>query len=210
MLQILLGLMALIFAVAGDGDSDDSGDDSGDDDGDDKTDSGDEADLGEAGKRALKAERAERKAADKRAKAATTAMEKLQKQVDDAAAANDSEQDKAVKQAAKDATKAAATTYGARILNAEILAAAAGKLVTPADAIGLLDRTEFDPDADPDDLRASINSAIDQLLKDRPYLRADKVSGSADSGAKPKPASTDDKLTPKERIIRGYEQNKKQ
>jgi hypothetical protein len=218
MLHILLGLLALIFAFDGTGGSggdakDDGGDgsDSGDEGSDDDDDADDDDEkLGAGGKKALTDERKARKAADRRTKKAEAAAAKLQKQLDTASDASDSDQEKAIKDAAKSARSEAATAYGARILESEILAAAGGKLVTPADAVGLLDLTEFDADADPEELRASIGDAIDQLLKDRPYLRAEKVSGSADGGAKPKPAKTDDKLSPKERIIRGYEQNKKQ
>ena len=199
MLHILLGLLALIFALPA-GDEPDT-EPKPDPEPDPEP---DEDDLGEAGKRALTAERKERKAADKRAKAAEAKAEKAQKALDDAAAANDSDQEKAIKAAAEEAKKATAATYGSRIIRSEVISAAKGKMVTPADAVGLLDLTEFDPDADPDELVTTINAAIDQLLQDRPYLRADKTPGDGDGGAKPKPASKDEKLTPRERIRRGY------
>lgn len=208
MLHILMALfgLALLFdggggASGGDaGGSEGGGDggDGGDDTGDDGADEGDESDLGDAGKRALDAERTSRKAADKRAR-------KAEKDLATALAATQTDAEKATATAVDEAKKEVATGYRNRILEAEVLAAAGGRLHNPADAVAFLDLSDLDPDTDPTELRATITGAIDAMLKERPYLRSPKTSGDADGGAKPKPATDGKDLTPTQRMSRAYE-----
>lgn len=74
-----------------------------------------------------------------------------------------------------------------RVLKADVKAVAAGKLSDPADALKFLDLTEFEADNDGNFSEAEIASAIDDLLKAKPYLSAQggkRFQGSADGGAK--------------------------
>lgn len=174
---------------------------------------GDPEALGDAGKRALDSVRAEEAAARATARAekkrADDAEAKLAELVEAGATDQEKELTAARKDAAKEATEATAAGYQQRILESEVLAAATGKLTTPSDAIGLLDLDQFDADEDVDKLRTALGTAIDALVKERPYLRSGKVEGEGDGGAKP-PAKTDDKnLTASQRMARGYGTNTK-
>ena len=138
------------------------------------------ADLGDAGKKALDAMKARYKAERDARKAAETALAAAQdaKTGDDAAAA--------MAKAQRDAEAAATTKANQRILRSEVRAAATGKLADPKDALVFLDLEQFevgtDGDVDPDE----IATAIDDLIKARPYLAAATVKrfqGTGDNGA---------------------------
>lgn len=125
---------------------------------DDITDGG-EDELGDAGKKALdrmkaklKAERAARLAAEAKLNETTPAddAERIQREAD-----------------AKAAAKA-----NARILSAEVRAAAAGKLSDPSDALTFIDLSQFDVDDDGSVDQDEIASAISDLLTKKPYLAA--------------------------------------
>lgn len=62
-----------------------------------------------------------------------------------------------------------------KIVRSEVIAAAAGKLANPRLAPRLLDLTEFEVDEDGDVDVASINAAIDRVIKENPYLRGGKA-----------------------------------
>lgn len=99
-----------------------------------------------------------------------------------------------------------AATYQQRILRTEVLAAATGRLVNPADAVALLDLSTFD--VDDAELSDTLGAAIQELLAERPYLASgngSKPTGSADGGAKPPAPVDDDNLTPTQRMRRGYQ-----
>lgn len=135
------------------------------DDVDERVDGEDE--LGDAGKQALdrmkaklKAERERRIAAEQ--KAAATADQ------DDAARVR------------REAEAAATAKANARIVKAEIRAAAAGKLADPADALAFLNTNDFEVDDDGDVDADEIAAAIDDLLRRKPHL-------AAQGGARPKP-----------------------
>lgn len=168
--------------------------------------------LGDAGWKSLHEERQSRKEADRVAAAAEKRAKAAEARLAEIEAEGQSESEKALAEAAAAAAdKATADTtalFAARILKAEVLAAAAGRFSNPADAVALLDLSEFDVDAEPADLRATLKSAMDELLKERPYLRAGKVEGEGDGGAKPK-ALTDDNMTPTERLHRAYDKSSK-
>ncbi|MER7799008.1 hypothetical protein ABTX71_01620 [Streptomyces parvulus] len=78
----------------------------------------------------------------------------------------------------------------ARIIRAEVKAAAAGKLADPADAYRFLDLTQIEVDADGNVDAEEVADAIDDLLKSKPYLAAQggstkpRFQGTADSGAR--------------------------
>lgn len=169
--------------AGGDGSGDGSGD-GGEGSGD-----GDPADLGEAGKRAIAAEREAAKAAqkaqrdtEKRLKAAEAELAKFRD-------ADKTELEKQVevvrREAAAAATVEATKTFNRRLLEAEVKGAAAGKLSDPADAVRLLDLDDFAVADDGTIDTKPIVKAIEQLLKEKPYLSAGdprRPSGSADQG----------------------------
>jgi hypothetical protein len=167
-----------------DGDADgDAGDDaggagdggSGDQDGDG---------LADAGKKALDAERKARREAAKKLKAAEAELAELKaqgaakKDGDDAQAAAD--------QARRDAETAATTKANARILAAEVRAAAAGKLADPSDAARYLDLSEFEVGDDGSVDAEAITEAISDLINKKPYLaaKAQGFQGTGDGGAR--------------------------
>lgn len=74
----------------------------------------------------------------------------------------------------------------ARIIRAEIRAVAAGKLADPKDALIHLDVSTFDVDEDGEVDSDEIAEAIDELLKNKPYLAAataKRFQGTGDGGA---------------------------
>lgn len=167
-----------------DGDADgDAGDDaggagdggSGDQDGDG---------LADAGKKALDAERKARREAARKLKAAEARVAELEaqgaakKDGDDAQAAAD--------QARRDAETAANAKANARILAAEVRAAAAGQLADPSDAARYLDLSEFEVGDDGSVDSEAITEAISDLIKRKPYLaaKATGFQGSGDGGAR--------------------------
>jgi hypothetical protein len=108
-------------------------------------------------------------------------MEKLRE-------ASQTEQEKALadarKEAASTATTEATTKANRRVLTAEIKAAAGTKLADPADAVRLLDLDSFDIDDDGEVDQKAITAAIQDLLKTKPYLAANGKlpTPSADGG----------------------------
>jgi hypothetical protein len=86
-----------------------------------------------------------------------------------------------------EAEKAATAKVNQRIVRSEVRAAAAGKLQDPRDAITLLDLSKFDVDEDGNVDEDEIADAIDELLKNKPYLGvtqgdSKKFKGGADAG----------------------------
>lgn len=138
--------------------------------------------LGPAGEKALAEERAARKTAEKAAKDAQAELDKLKK-------ASMSETEKLIADARAEARKEALGTASERMLRSEIRGAAGTKLADPADAVahlrdaGGLDRFLTD-DGDVD--TKAITSAIDDLVKAKPYLAAQAKPGALPGGgAKP-------------------------
>lgn len=179
----------LPVVAGGDGDGGD-GDGGGDDDAGDAG-GGDPPDLGEAGKKALDAERSRAKAAERARKAAEKELVDARKRLADIDASSKSETEKAIEKAKAEATtaatKEATAKANARILRAEIKAAAGGKLADPSDAVRLLDIDEFEVDDDGEVDTDAISKAIADLVKDKPYLAAGATrppQGSADGGAR--------------------------
>lgn len=145
---------------------------------------GDASALGEAGKRALdsmkdkwRTERDLRKAQDARIAELEAKQSKPEGQ-------DDKPDVDAIR---REATSAATKAANARIVKAEIKAAAAGKLADPADALTMLDLSKFDVDSDGNVDAEDITDAIDRLLQAKPYLSAQggkRFQGSADGGAR--------------------------
>lgn len=128
--------------------------------------------LGDAGKAALAAERAARKAAEKAAKDAGAELEKLRK-------ASMTDTEKAIAEAKAEGRQAAMAEANQRLLRSEIRAAAAGKLADPDDAPLLLGDLDGFLDAQGEPNTKAISSAIDGLVKAKPYL--------ASAGSRPGP-----------------------
>lgn len=97
------------------------------------------------------------------------------------------EAEKAVEAARKEGRSEALKAANDRLLKAEIRAVAAGKLADPADAVRLLDLSAFTVGDDGEIDGKAIAAAIDQLVKDKPYLAAAPkgFQGSGDGGARP-------------------------
>lgn len=95
--------------------------------------------------------------------------------------------------ARQEAEQAALSKANERLIRAEVKAAAAGKLANPALALRLLDLSEFDVNDDGDVDTAAIAAAIDELVKNEPYLGVTqgeprRFQGTGDNGPKGEPA----------------------
>ncbi|MFB9926318.1 hypothetical protein ACFORO_42505 [Amycolatopsis halotolerans] len=136
--------------------------------------------LGDAGKKALDSMKAKWKAEQKRAR-------ELEDQLAKATAPAEGEEPTAEAIRAE-ADKAATARANARIVKAEIKAAAAGKLTDPADALLHLDISEFDVDDNGNVDAEEVAGAIEKLIRDKPYLATatgKRFEGTADQGARP-------------------------
>lgn len=130
-------------------------------DSDDTEQESDEGELGDKGKRAidamkakLKTEKAKRLAAEKRAA-------ELESGDDDDAA-----------KIQREADSTALAKANARIVKAEVRAAAGGKLADPLDALNFIDLDQFEVDENGDVDQGEIADAIADLLDQKPYLAA--------------------------------------
>jgi|GEM_PF-1220294 len=160
--------------------------------------------LGEPGKKALDAMKAERNAARQQSRAVVDALadafgktpEQVREMItagklgelapkpattggEPASAAADVQRQ--ITEAKRNAAKAAT----ARILKAELKAAAAGKLADPSD-VALIDQSKFTVDDDGDVDPEEIAAAIDDLVKRKPHLAAQRgpTFGTADAGVR--------------------------
>lgn len=155
----------------GDDDQDD-GDGGGDDDQDDADPEGADQ-LGDKGKRALASMKGKWRSEREKRKA-------LEQQLAEKDGADEAEQ--ARRKAEADAVGRA----NARILKAEIRAAAKGRLNDPKDALTFLDLSAFEVGDDGEIDTEEIEDAIDDLLKSKPYLAAataKRFQGTGDGGA---------------------------
>jgi hypothetical protein len=145
-----------------------SGDGGGSGDGDD--------DLGEGGKKALKAERDARQTAEARVKELEARLSRKPKEPGgkpgDAGKDGDGGQAPDTEALKKEIRDEIAADSNARLVRAEVKAAAAGKLADPADAPKFIDlaRIKVGDDGEPD--AKQIKKAIEDLLKEKPYLAA--------------------------------------
>ncbi len=120
--------------------------------------------LGEAGLRALRAERQRADAAERARLAAEAERDELRSK-------NQTAEEKAIEAAKKAGRDEATLDANRRIARSEIRAAAGGKLQDPEDAatlLGDLDRFIVKGEVD----SKAITSAIDELVKAKPYLAA--------------------------------------
>ncbi|MFJ3597907.1 hypothetical protein ACIPRU_15490 [Streptomyces sp. NPDC090126] len=131
------------------------------------------ADLGDKGKRALDTMKGKLKA--EREKRRT-----LEQQLAEQTGTDQAEK------ARREAESAALSKANARILRAEVKAAAAGKLADPADAYKFLDLDQFEVDDDGNVDSDEVAEAIDDLIQSKPYLAAataKRFQGTGDGGA---------------------------
>lgn len=172
-------------------DDDEEGDEEGDDDGaqDDDTGTGDDdqdddegADqLGDAGKQALDRMKEKWRKERERRKAAESERDQAKGSGQNA---DDPERIRT------QADQAATAKANQRIVRSEVRAAAAGKLTNPRDALAFLDLAQFEVDEDGQVDEDEVADAIDNLLKERPYLgtaataAAPRFQGSGDGGAR--------------------------
>lgn len=144
--------------------------------------------LGDAGKKALDAMKAERNAAKAEARQKAAELEQLRAEL----ALKDKPAEEQALEAAKAEARAEATTAAnARILKADLRAAATGKLADPADAALFIDLTQFTVSDDGETDSDALIDAISDLLERKPHLAAQKQTrfdGAADQGAKGKDA----------------------
>ncbi|MFB6535116.1 hypothetical protein ACFCY8_30230 [Streptomyces noursei] len=98
--------------------------------------------------------------------------------------------------------------FTAQLVRAELRAAAAGKLRDPADALALLDVAALAGDGGDIDT-AAVAAAVDQLVKDKPYLAAETTGAAAwgDVGAGPRSSATPEPATPLDRLRRAFGPN---
>ena len=140
-----------------------------------------EESLGDPGKKALDAMKAKWKAAEDRARAAeSAAAEALAK-------AEGKEKEYAAEQERRKVELEALSKANQRILKAEIRAQATAKLADPADALRFMDLSSFEVGDDGEVDAQAITAAIDNLIKQKPYLAAQgerRFQGSADGGAR--------------------------
>lgn len=153
--------------------------------------------LGDPGKRALEATK--KKYKDERAKRLA-----LETQLREATAPKGDTPDAEAIQA--EADRKATAKANTRIVRAEVKGAAAAVLKNPADALAFLDLTAFEVDDDGEVDADEIDTALKDLLAERPYLAKDYLApqgGSkrripevpADPANKPStPASLDDQI----------------
>lgn len=157
----------------GDGSGDDGQDGGAGDDGDGDADEEGADELGDKGKRALASMKGKWKSERDR-----------RKQLEDQLAQkNGADEAETVRRKAEQDALAKAN---ARILRAEVKAAAAGKLADPADAYKFLDLDQFEVDDDGNVDSEEVAEAIEELIKTKPYLAAataKRFQGTGDGGA---------------------------
>jgi hypothetical protein len=132
--------------------------------------------LGENGKKALDAERRARASAEK-ARSQTErerddALARLKEFEEKSKSDSEKERDKAVREAEERTRKEITGTANARLVKASVRVEAATKLADPEDAVRFLNLDEFSVDDDGEVDGKAIASAIDALLKQKPYLAA--------------------------------------
>jgi hypothetical protein len=145
------------------------------------TDSAADKALGDAGKKALDAMKAKWKAAETRANERDAAAATLQAKLDG------KEAEHAADQAKREAELAALAKANDRIRKSEVKAAAKGVLADPQDAYKFLDLDSFDVSDDGEVDEDAIKAALDDLVKNKPYLAAqggNRFQGTADGGAR--------------------------
>jgi hypothetical protein len=172
----------------GDGGGDDTGDGQDDDTADGGADQDDDGDpegadqLGDPGKKALASMKERLRKERERRKAAESERDQLK-----GAGSGNADDPERIR---SEASRAATAKANERIVRSEIRAAAAGKLTNPRDALAFLDLGKFEVDEDGQVDEEEISDAIEDLLKERPYLGSAakapeaRFQGTGDGGAR--------------------------
>ncbi|MGV2384655.1 MAG UNVERIFIED_CONTAM: hypothetical protein LOD86_05235 [Thermobifida fusca] len=142
--------------------------------------------LGDAGKKALSAMKEREKAARARARELEREVAELRAAIESKDKTPDEQELDAVR---REAEAAAIARANERILRSEIKAAAAGKLADPEDALRYLDLAEFEVDESGNVDTSEISDAIHELLERKPYLSAQGVRVTLDTGRGKSPAA---------------------
>jgi hypothetical protein len=120
---------------------------------------------------ALEAEQRERAELHREAGRRRRHERELEQELEQLRAANLSENERAVEDARREGREAAEREASARIVRADVRAAAASRLRDPDDALAHLDVDEL-AGLDDDARGAAIASALDELIERKPYLAA--------------------------------------
>lgn len=120
---------------------------------------------------------------EKAEKAAKAELDKLR-------AASMSEQEKAVAEARAEGRAEAAKSANERLLRAEVRSLAAPILADPDDAVHLLDLSGYEPDESGEYDRKAIQSDLNALVKNKPYLGTQPGSGSGEGGPRGRPSTS--------------------
>jgi hypothetical protein len=117
--------------------------------------------------------------------------------------------DRALAAARDEGRREALGQVGSRMVEAEVRAAAGGRLADPADAVRLLEVGSFIDDDTGEIDRDAIAAAIDDLLESKPYLKAEAAGRNgtqtppAPQGTRPGPAVESDGDAYLRRVVRG-------
>lgn len=154
--------------------------------------------LGDAGKAAIERERQAAAEAKRERAAERQRADELQKQLDDITAANQSEHEKAIAEARRQAKDEVLSTANARLIRAEIKAAAASaKFHDPADAAfqlqGAFSQITVSDDGAVDE--AAVTALVTGLAESKPYLV--NTTGSTPGGPRPLPGQGTPPAAPK-------------
>jgi hypothetical protein len=108
----------------------------------------------------------------RRLRAAESAHDETRKELERLRAQNESENEKAVREAAAEARRDEAGKWSRRLLEAQVAVAAAGRLNDPSDAVRLLPVEELLAEEDEAARDRAITKAIETLIESKPYLAA--------------------------------------
>lgn len=122
--------------------------------------------LGDAGKKALDAMKAKWKEAERVARERDAELAELR------AKAEGKEKEFAAEQERRKVEAEALAKANERILKAEFRAEAAGKLADPSDVLRYIDLKDFEVGDDGEVDREAVASAVEALVKSKPYLAA--------------------------------------
>lgn len=151
--------------------------------------------LGDKGKQAIDRMKAQKAAERAKRIAAEARVRELEALAAKPPEGEVPDPDKIRAEAKAEARSEALAESNARLVRAEIKAAAAGKLQTPALALKLIDVSQFDVDADGNVDNDEIADAISELLRNSPELAVQdgrRFQGAGDGGARTGSTSAND------------------
>jgi hypothetical protein len=148
-----------------------------------------EENLADAGKKALDTMKGERNAAKREARELKQRLADLEAKL---GSAGKPPEEQALETARAEARKEATTAANKRIVRANVLAAAKGKLADPADALAAINLDDFDVSDDGEVDPQALDDAITELLDRKPHWGVSaerRFTGAADQGARGKQAA---------------------